>query len=157
MLQNQCSLSSRTFAVFGLLFLVLWTGCSGVPKLHPITGKITLGGKSYERLIVYFRPIDQELNQYTIGVGETDVRGDLTLYSTAGEGLAAGKYRVSFTYTKVAGSKDAVGLDEKADDDPNAKLVEMVPPAYTDPDNSPLEFEVKAGEENFIEFDIPLK
>lgn len=136
-------------------------GCGGDPELHPVTGKVTLGGKSYNRLLVYMRPVEGKVNQFNLGVGETDVTGKLALRSTAGSGLAAGKYRVSFSCVQAAGSTSNEALDpnEKTDDDKNARPVEMVPAPYDDFENantSPVIFEIKPGE-NVYEFDIPAK
>ena len=153
-------LCSRLFPVFILGVLVL-TGC-GDPKLYPIEGKVTLGGKSYERLLVYLRPIGKPADSFTLGVGETDVKGVLGLRSTAGDGLAKGEYRVSFSCLRMGNSKEQIGLGEKADDNPNVKTFELVPARfvhgteeYEDAD-SPVTFEITSSENNF-EFDIPLK
>ncbi|MEO9594794.1 hypothetical protein [Rhodopirellula bahusiensis] len=136
---------------------LLATGCDSEPLLHPISGQITLDGKPYERLIVYVRPVDEEVNQYNLGVGETDATGKLFLRSTAGEGLATGKYRVSFSCI-VSGKGETIGSsDEKADDDRRLITKDIVPPAYGDGGESTLEFEVVSGNDNRIEFDIPAK
>lgn len=140
----------------GLMLLAI-AGCGGEPTLYPIEGKVTLGGKAYNRLIVYFRPIDEKVNAYNLGVGETDVQGILGLRSTAGQGLAAGNYRVSFTCMEMKGGKGSAGLGEKMDDQPGMTAVERVPPEYCDAKNSPVEFVVTAGTDNYFEFDIPLK
>ncbi|MFG0267610.1 MAG: hypothetical protein ACF8AM_21030 [Rhodopirellula sp. JB055] len=136
---------------------LLATGCDSEPALHPISGHVTLDGKPYERLIVYVRPVDEDVTQYNLGVGETDATGKLFLRSTAGTGLAAGKYRVSFTCI-VNGSGQTVGSsDEKTDDDRRLITKDIVPPAYGDGGESRLEFEVVPGTDNHIEFDIPSK
>src|SRR6478735_9241891 len=72
-----------TLALIGAS-LLLSSGCGGPPPLHPIKGKITLGGKSYNRLIVYFRPAEGKADEYNLGVGETDKDGILTLRSAGG-------------------------------------------------------------------------
>jgi hypothetical protein len=135
-------------------------GCGGDPELHSLSGKVTLGGKSYSRLLVYFRPSEGKIDQFNLGVGETDESGELSLRSTAGMGLAAGKYRVSFSCMQPEGAKANISTDEKPDDDRNVKMVELVPEPYdneNNADSSPLEFEIKPGMENRFEFDIPVK
>ena len=77
------------------LLIALTIGC-GEPELHSVSGKVTLNGRSYNRLLVYFRPIDTPTKPYNMGVGETDAEGNLALRSTAGMGLARGKYKVFF-------------------------------------------------------------
>lgn len=145
-------------ALIATSFLLLAVGC-GDPPLYPITGKVTLGGQSYERLIVYMDPIDQEVTIFNKGVGETDVQGKLVMNSTASTpeetGLAAGKYRVYFNCWIQKGQ--SVGLsDEKPEDSGKTfEAVELVPPPYNDPYETPVTFEVKRGQENIFEFDIP--
>ena len=138
------------------------TGCAGDPPLHSLSGRVTLGGKPYPRLLVYFRPLEGKINQFNLGVGETDANGDLSLRSTAGMGLMAGKYRVSFSCMQPKGraASQVTSSDEKPDDDRNVEMIELVPEPYdndTHADTSPLEFEIKPGEENVFEYDIPIK
>jgi hypothetical protein len=145
-----------------LLGYLLIVGCGGDPPLHTLSGKVTLGGKSYSRLLVYFRPVEGKVNQFNLGVGETDAAGVLSLRSTAGMGLVAGKYRVSFSCMQPKNNPAAANLspDEKPDDDRNIQMEELVPSPYdneTNADTTPLEFEVKPGTENHFEFDIPKK
>lgn len=138
------------------LMTCTFVGC-GDPPLYPVKGKITLNGKPYERLLVYFHPIDREPTPFTMGVGETSNDGTLGMRSTAGDGLAQGKYRISFACYVVQGSsKQTVGLEGgKADDDRRHVTKDIVPAPYNSPEESPVEFEVKSGSENFLEFDIP--
>ncbi len=143
--------------IFCTCFLFLLCGCGDDTTLHPISGNVTLGGKSYERLIVYFRPMGDEVTKYNMGVGETDAKGDLKMRSTAGDGLIQGTYRVCFTCMVSKGSKKTALLGEKSDDDPRVKMVELVPEEYGDPENSPVEFTVASGSGNEFVFDIPSK
>ncbi|QDS92999.1 hypothetical protein FF011L_17540 [Roseimaritima multifibrata] len=142
-------------ALLILTSCLLLAGCNSEPPLHPISGQITLGGKPYERLIVYFRPLDGKVTKYNLGVGETDASGKLFLRSTAGEGLAAGNYRVSFTCIVSDKGQTVGSSDEKADDDRRLITKELVPAAYGDGGESALEFEVVSGPDNRFEFDIP--
>jgi len=142
-----------------LLVLVVCSvlaGC-GDPQLYPVTGKVTLGGKPYDRLLVYFHPIDQKPSRFTIGVGETSKDGVLTLRSTAGNGLAAGKYRVSFQCYVVQGSsKQSVGLaSDKPDDDRSLVTKDIVPEPYGSAEDSPVEFEIRSDGDNRFSYDIP--
>lgn len=134
-------------------------GCGGDPPLYPISGKVTLGGKSYERLIVYFRPIDAAPTQFNIGVGETDAQGNLSLRSSAGMGMESGKYRVTFS-CYVTKTGEALGVDQKSDElsgGETATPKEMVPAPYLEgsAQESPVVFEVVAGQQSNFEFDIP--
>lgn len=143
-------------------FFVVIPACSSEPDLHAIGGKVTLGGKPHERLIVYFRPQEGEITRFNMGVGETDAQGNLSLRSSAGMGLAQGKYRVSFSCYIVKGGQ-ALGIDQKVDEiagNETAVPVEIVPRPYVEDtasgEISPVEFEIKPGNNTF-EFDIPAK
>ena len=140
------------------IFLLGSFGCNSEPELHKLTGKVTLGGKSYNRLLVYFRPVDRDVDVYRLGVGETDAQGNLQLRSTAGDGLAAGEYRVNFSCLQAGRNGEFVGMsNEKPDDNPNVVAIELVPSPYSDETNSPVTFQIKSNQDNFFEFDIPVK
>lgn len=131
-------------------------GC-GDPSLYPITGKVTLGGKSYERLLVYFHPIDGKATAFTMGVGETTKDGTLSMRSTAGNGLAKGRYRVSFACYVIQGAGNkTVGLEgDKVDDNPKHEAKDIVPTPFNSAEESPVEFVVSSRGDNVLEFDIP--
>ena len=131
--------------------IVLCSGC-GDPALYELTGKVTLNGEPKERLIVYFDPVDQKINQFNLGVGETDADGKLTLRSTAGNGLAAGNYRVSFSYPVTEGGETS-GLSDDKNESETAVVVEMVPEPYNDRQSSPVTFYIKRDKNEFI-YDI---
>ena len=146
----------RLCVLFGLMSLLV--GC-GDPALHPISGKVSLDGKTYERLLVYFHPLDREPDQFSIGVGETDKDGVLVLRTSAGPGIAAGNYRVTFSCIQAlrGGKTLTLGANsEKADDDRSLVTKDIVPAPYGSKNDSPVEFQVKSGE-NVFEFDIPGK
>jgi len=130
-------------------------GC-GDPKLHPISGRVTLDGKPYERLLVYMRPMERDATKFNIGVGETDSRGQLTLRSTAGDGLEQGLYRVSFScMVSSKAGQEVLSGSEKHDDDRTLVTEEKVPEPYSSDIDSPEVFEVKANANNYYQFDIP--
>lgn len=135
---------------------IVLTGC-GDPPLHTVSGKVTLDGKAYNRLIVYFRPTQGKPNEFNLGVGETDQTGALTLRSTAGGGIQQGTYRVSFSCVVPANKPSgAAGLsDQKNDDIRSLVTKELVPEEYAGRE-SPVEFVVKSGD-NVFEYDIPKK
>lgn len=146
---------ARLCVLIGVLTLIV--GC-GDPPLHPITGSVTLDGKAYERLLVYFHPLDRKPDQFSIGVGETDKDGNLILRTTAGPGLATGKYRVTFCcYQQQGGRKQTLALHQEKVEDERVIVKDIVPEPYGSKSNSPVEFEVKTGSENVFAFDIPKK
>jgi hypothetical protein len=148
------------------LATLLAAGCGkSDPPVYPITGKVTLGGKPYERVIVYFRPVNGEINAFNLGVGETEKDGTLKMRSSGGMGVMAGEYKVTFTYqmVKTAQGARAVGADEKASEvggGGNVTAVEMVPDTHAAgkaEETTPVRFTVKPGDDNRFEFDIPSK
>lgn len=140
-----------------LLLVLAVVGCGRDTTLHPLTGKVTLGGLPYERLLVYFRPIDKPADEYSLGVGETDSSGVLTIRSTAGNGLVAGKYRITFSCPSltVNGREIQVSTDTK-EENPAVEIVERVPPQFSEWEQSTVEFEIVAGKPNHFEYDIPV-
>ncbi|QDV45374.1 hypothetical protein Enr13x_52510 [Stieleria neptunia] len=149
---------NKTLLLIGLLTAACSTGC-GDPQLHQVTGKVTLGGVPHERLLVYMRPIDEKVDKFRMGVGETDAAGVLTLRSSAGDGLAAGHYRVSFScmVPKGVGNQEALDPNEKHDDNPKLITEEIVPDPYSSDAESPVEFEIGRSDVNEFVFDIPAK
>lgn len=156
----EIDMKTKMHAVLLLCMLVLSAGCNSDPPIYPITGKVSLGGETHARLIVYMRPVNGAVNQFNMGVGETDANGVMKFGSAAGEGLAAGKYRVSFSCIKTTSGEILDALTDKGEENVESEPIEMVPPPYdykTNADTSPLEFEVRKQENgNVFEFDIPL-
>jgi hypothetical protein len=155
--------SSAYTSAIGLTVL-LAAGCGkSDPPVYPITGKVTLGGKPYERLIVYFRPVSGEITPFNLGVGETDKDGTLKMRSSGGMGVMAGEYKVTFTLQmmKTAKGTQAVGADDKVGDlGGSVTAVELVPDEFAAgkaEESTPVRFTVKPGEENRFEFDVPAK
>lgn len=131
-------------------------GCGGPPAQHPVSGKVTYGGKAYPRLMVYFRPASGEVTEYNLAVGETDKDGKLGIMSVHGGGLAAGEYKVTFALYQDAKSGRAVGGSEKPDES-GVTARQVIPPPYDDTsskETTPVKFTVKSGGNEFT-FDIP--
>ena len=145
----------RPIACLILFSCVLACSGCGDPSLFSLKGKVTLGGEPKERLIVYFDPIDRKVDKFNLGVGETDAEGNLILRSSAGNGLAAGNYRVSFTYP-VAESGESSGVTGDKNEAENLEFKEMVPAPYNDRQSSPIEFYIERADNEF-NYDIPLK
>lgn len=149
------------FVVLGLLATGL-VGCGKKdPPVHAVTGKVTLGGKAYPRLLVYFRPVAGESTGFNNAVGETDKDGNLTVRSTGGLGLQAGEYKVTFTcMVPKTGSPAADKLTHgDKPDERGITTVELVPDAHADKtaaETTTVRFTVGAGENKF-DFDIPAK
>ena len=146
--------------IFVVILFPLLSGCNSEPSIYDVKGKVTLGGKSYKRLIIRFYPVgvkgDHPYYHMYHKVAETDEKGEFSLVES--NQIAAGKYKVTFSYISTNSSDEAEGLgDEKTDDDPSVEKVEMVPDEYFDRNSTPVEFEVKSSGENFFEYDVPEK
>ncbi len=167
MIQNAKGKPWLIASVVGILLLVLClAGCrENVPALHPVRGQVTLGGKPFERLLVYLHPQDAAISQYTLGVGETDANGALTLRSTAGDGLAEGNYRVTFSCLVTVAGEVIGAADSKNDDGRSVAMLtssaptirELVPEVYVHAETTPVQFQIRRGVENTLEFDIPAR
>ncbi|MBA4067024.1 MAG: hypothetical protein C0501_25600 [Isosphaera sp.] len=134
-------------------------GCGGDPPLHPVSGKVTLGKKVYPGLLVYFRPASGPPTGFNTGVGTTDGSGTLTVNSTAGPGLQAGEYAVTFTCVvpraAAPGAKPLNPTDKP--DEVGYGVAELVPASHREPgaaDTTPVRFTVGPGPNTF-DYDIP--
>ncbi len=143
--------------VLGLLATNL-VGCSkkDPPALHPVSGKVTYGGKAHARLMVYFRPASGPVTEYNLAVGETDGDGKLGIMAVHGGGLQAGEYKVTFNlYLDAKSGKQVTGTDKP--DEAGVTTKQVIPAPYDDgtsQDKTPVTFTVRAGQNDF-EFDIP--
>lgn len=153
------SLFSMTFALGGC------SGGSSGPAIYPVKGVVTKGGQPLAGITVTF--VNQE--KKFLATGLTDEKGAFVLMSETGKsGTVDGKSKV--TLSKAAAS----GATGNPSSDPGAYYQNMqkmreggargAPPKgpevelpfsadYTDPEKSPVSFEVKAGTN---EFEIPL-
>src|SRR5262245_6524943 len=156
-------LACRRFAALLVAFAGLGVaGCGkSDPPVYPITGKVTLGGKAYPRLLVYFRPVSGESTGFNNAVGETDKDGNLTVRSTGGLGLQTGEYKVTFTclVPKTNSAAAAKLTNSDKPDEQGVTTVELVPTSHCDKtatESTPVRFTVTSGE-NIFTFDIPAK
>lgn len=149
---------STVVCALAALALLCASGC-GKPQVYPVTGKVTLAGKPRERLIVYFRPVSGAVNEYNLGVGETDKDGNLRLGSAAGGGLAAGEYKVTFTYQTTKSGR-TFAASEKPDEVGVKEVVEMVADEYADrtaAETTTVRFTVKSKGDNEFNYDVPAR
>jgi hypothetical protein len=148
-------------AFANLMAVAAVTGCGGDPPIYEIKGQVTLGGKAYPRLLVYFRPASGEVNRFNMGVGETDQHGNLVVRSNTGVGLPAGEYAVTFT-CQVPKQNTPAAAKLSADDKPSEAgitMIELVPDSHLEGkanSTTPVRFTVTSGE-NVFTYDIPAK
>ena len=83
-------------------------GCSGQPKLVPVTGTVKLDGKAGGRGASLFLAEGSVggnfVNQF--GIGFSDKEGKFSLRGTNGDGVATGEYKVTFARPMTGGGKD---------------------------------------------------
>jgi hypothetical protein len=137
----------RTRLVLAGLLLALM-GCSGGPKMVPVSGTVRLDGKPLVYAAVYFNPVPAG-GQITApgpgSLGVTDENGHFTLAiaGTGGTpGALVGEHRVRIS-TRGVGS----GPDENAPPQP-----ERVPAKYNT--NTELTFTVPPGGTDAANFDL---
>ena len=76
------------------LVCCLFTACNRGPKVVPVTGRVTRGGKPIPSVTVFFRPDDPKGQVY---LGGTGPEGNFTLMSVYSKfGVEPGEYVVSF-------------------------------------------------------------
>lgn len=153
----------RFLFVFPLALLIVATGCSSGPRVAPVKGKVTVGGKPVTTGQITFhseggRP----------AIGEIDAEGNYTLTTfKQGDGAIVGKHTVTIHATKVGGG--SMGFASPEDEmrwteqgmkkgGSNKILVPgkvewLVPEKYSRSESSDLKKEVKEGE-NIINFDL---
>jgi hypothetical protein len=151
-----------------LVVLALFVGLGALagcgkkdPPVYEVKGKVTLGGKAYPRLLVYFRPVSGDSTGFNNAVGETDKDGTLTVRSTGGLGLQTGEYKVTFT-CQVPKANTAAAAKLAASDKPDeagVTMTELVPASHAETkanDTTPVRFTVTSGANEF-NFDVPAK
>jgi hypothetical protein len=122
---------------FGLLGLILLTGCYGGPRRVPASGTIEIDGQVVEGGIVYFNPNSAKGNTARVSCLSPIQNGKFKVSTTgmhdyeSGSGVPLGWYKVSLR-VNTAGEKPRF---------PGPAAVE-VNPIYLDPDKTPLEVEV---------------
>jgi hypothetical protein len=113
-----------------------------------VTGKVTLGGKALAGVKVWFHPITEGNEDLPYATGVTDNEGVYTLTSNNGkEGAMVGKYRVVVNWPPRERTADTSR--------PPPISGPPIPVPYTQAAETPLIFEVKAGEPQTI--DLPLQ
>ena len=136
--------------VFGLLATAVF-GCDSGPPLAEVHGTVKYQGKIVptgtitfhgEKGMIYLAPIKED--------------GAYEFWTPRqGSGIAPGNYRVTIEAVEVvfSGPRAQSVTDEGKYPPPRRKL--LVPAKYGDLSKTPLEFEVKLGQQNVIDIDLP--
>jgi hypothetical protein len=115
----------RLFGALSVIVLML-SGCGGVGKLYPVSGKVTVDGKPLPDAQLSFMPDAEKGNKATATAVGKVKDGSYSLTTQGKEGAPAGWYKVA-VYTQYPGGPE--------------KAV-VLPRRYTDPGKSPLSVEV---------------
>jgi hypothetical protein len=130
-------------------------GCSGKPKLVPVTGIVKLDGKTVDGVRVYFWPKDQSaatfVNQFAIGF--TDKEGKFFLRGTNGDGVEAGEYKVTFARPMTGGGRTTSRVNQKLE---KGGAHETLPLDLTDPTRTRQTATVSPSSKEFT-FDLSTK
>ncbi len=132
-------------ALCGCLVCLILPGCGDDPDLPPVadvSGVVTVDGKPLERGTIQFVPDSSQGTSGPPAVGSIGPDGRYTLETAGVEGAIVGFHKVS-----------VYAVDEPEDETLPPRL--LIPRRYFTPDTSGLTAEVKAGEDN--ELDFPLK
>ncbi len=148
------------------LLLVSIVGCSGSsgPALYSVIGTLTRGGQPVAGVTVTFTPVDGGPSS----AGRTSENGKFALVSQTGKaGAVAGTHKVTVSKPQVASTSGDFDMSnpafqeammkqrESANDPKNkGKIVEEkassdIPAEYSDPLNTPLEYTVESGANEF--------
>ena len=139
---------------------LLLTGCSSEGPV-PVTGKVTLDGKSVSGASITFTPVNSKEGE--VAVGSTDDSGMYSLNLLKGEvrnGAMPGAYKVSISKEELADAKAADGnlgagfLSLGMPTGGAQQVRYLIPPKYNSTSTSGLSFEIKRGEDNTANFEL---
>lgn len=143
---NTAVRSTTTF-VCGYLACLILPGCGGGPDLPPVaevSGVVTLDGNPLPRGTIQFVPDKSKGTEGATAVGTIGPDGRYTLKTAGVEGAIVGFHKVGVR-----------ALQEEPEDETAPPPPPLIPPRYFNPDTSGLTAEVKADQDNVIDF--PLK
>jgi hypothetical protein len=136
------------------VLLAAVVGCSGGPKLAPVSGVVTLDGKPYAKAVVSFQPIGTEDNPNP-GRGSsayTDENGRFVLKcDNSIDGAVVGKHLVRI----MTRGNEVVGQDPEGgspDETPQRREVDPIPPQWNA--LSKVHFDVPSGGTDQANFNI---
>lgn len=139
------TLTLLALASVGFVFWQVGCGQSG-PKLVPVSGQITMGGKPVANVAVFFIGPDKK----TVGVGRTDSEGRFRLQN----GAMPGDNQVYFGVGEVVEDPAMLAVKEAAGPVAPSPSASLLPAKYTDPTNPQLTFKVPTGGTTAANFDL---
>jgi hypothetical protein len=168
---------SRCLCLRALAAAVLLTGfgCgSSGPRMYKISGKVTLNNQPVANASIHFEPEGEGDNRGLPADGQTGSDGTYAYVSTktTGDGIAAGKYKVTISKVSSGGSEAVVqqapdmkdpqaltklmqGQFQKQGKQPKAapKITNELPPDYGNVEKTPLKAEIPSSS-NTIDFPL---
>src|SRR4051794_33249667 len=103
-------MTRRTLGAAALAALLAAAGCGG-PRLAPVSGRVTVGGRPVTEGVVMFIPAD---GPAAVGAIQKDGQYTLTTFKP-GDGALVGGHKVTISATTVGGGSmvEAASLDEE--------------------------------------------
>ena len=146
---RSCTLLSRFLAFALLASSALLVGCGG-PKIAPVEGNVTLGGKGLDKIMVEFWPNVDGPHSFA----ETDAQGHFVLVLDDGKtkGALLGSHKVVLKDASVLGDKFLGRKAENKDISEGRKP--RISNTYTSPGTSPI---TQTVEPSGNKFDIEVK
>ncbi len=123
---------------------LIMAGCGSGVTLVPVTGVVTLDGRTVEDAAVMFVPAGENLLPAT---GKTDAAGKFTLKTNGKDGAMPGDYTVTVTAVKVSGIGTEAGGVSGTVSAQGYKEEWLVPQGYSNPKSSGLSHPVRKGME----------
>lgn len=146
----------RAYLGWALLAACVASGCQkgepaaglDVRPVHPVKGKVTVGGKPATGALISFRAIAGASPYNPRATVEPDGSYTISTYRQH-DGAPAGEYLVTI-YWPVERPKRKVGED----DDPGINLPDRLGGKYSNPETTTLRATVSSGE-NSVDFKLP--
>jgi hypothetical protein len=135
----------QAFLIIACLWLI--AGCDErTPALAPVSGKVSYLNQPLPRGTIVFVPDADRGNNGPMAQGTIQSGGIYTIQTGGKPGAIPGWYRVTVIAVEDAG----IGYYRSGGSTPRS----LVPEKYRDPQLSDLSCEVKAGQENAINFNL---
>ena len=142
MVSYRCRFGSILVGASWLFF----AGCdAGTPTLVPVSGKVLYRNQPLPRGTIVFVPDADRGNNGLLAQGTIQGGGSYTIQTEGKSGAMPGWYRVTVIAVESTSGFSLNGL---------AVPRSLVPERYRDPQLSDLACEVKAGQENSINFNL---
>jgi len=136
----------RPRAILAITGLFFFAGCEGgTASLAPVSGKVSYQNQPLSRGTIVFVPDADRGNNGPLAQGTIQAGGSYAVQTEGKPGAAPGWYRVT-----VIAVETPAGYSTGRSSAPRS----LVPERYRDPQLSDLTCEVKAGQENGINFNL---